>query len=76
MNRSSSESQGSNEGSHGNISAFKIGLLKNPGTNFGGGFNTKSGTRSADKPRSETTKFQGTERGDSTHKYGVDGNGR
>lgn len=53
----------------GNVSKTKNGLLKNPGTNFDGGFNTKSGTRSADKPNKETSKYQGTERGDITHTY-------
>lgn len=55
---------------HGNIASFKLGRLTNPGKDFGGGFNTKSGTRSADSPKKETSKFQGTERGDITHTKG------
>lgn len=53
----------------GNVSKTKRGLLKDPGKNFDGGFNTKSGTRSADTPKSETNKFQGTEKGGITHTY-------
>ena len=45
----------------GNVSKTKNGMLKNPGKDFGGGFNTSSGTRSADKPKPETAKYQGTE---------------
>lgn len=72
MSPLSSEGQGSSEGNHGNISSFKKGLLTNPGKNFGGGFNTSSGTRPADKPKSETTKFQGTTKGDTVHTYKVE----
>lgn len=53
----------------GNVSKTKRGLLKNPGTDFGGGFNTQSGTRSADTPKNETAKFQGTTKGATTHTY-------
>lgn len=52
----------------GNISSQKKGILKNPGRDFDGGFNTKSGTRSADRGKLES-RWQGTERGDITHTY-------
>ncbi len=57
---------GQNEG---NVSKTKRGLLTNPGKNFDGGFNTSSGTRSADKPKPETSKYQGTTKGDIAHTY-------
>lgn len=58
---------GANEG---NVSKTKRGLLKNPGTDFGGGFNTKSGTRSADTPKEDGYgKWQGKTKGGITHTY-------
>lgn len=53
----------------GNVSKTKRGMLTNPGKDFDGGFNTSSGTRSADKPKNETAKFQGTTKGETTHTY-------
>lgn len=58
----------SDSGNHGNISKFKRGLLNDPGKDFDGGFNTKSGIRSASKGRVEG-KFQGKECGDTKHTY-------
>ena len=52
----------------GNVSKTKRGMLKNPGKDFDGGFNTKSGTRSADTPRMND-KWQGKERGATKHTY-------
>lgn len=55
----------------GNISSQKKGLLKNPGKDFDGGFNKKSGTHSSSKGKLEG-RWQGSTKGKTKHTYGVD----